>query len=332
MAVALALVAADVAMEAVAPAALRRMVRLAQELPGACAAYVECHGAEHDGRADLLLCWTARDAFPVAAGEAWRIANGLQQARGVPGHDLNRSPLLWLEFDDADRWPRMPAPSACVCLEPRYLRRDRLLRASAEAAAIAASAARLAAVPEPDRERLAALLATLPDGARPIHVSFMSARVPAAVKLYARVPTASVLPWLRAHDWTGDAAALADALACWRRCDEAVHVDLSISGGRLLPRVGLAFPRGDDGQPLRGDALGGVCATFAGPDAVARVDAIARRWASPAARVLHPPEGGAWLVHRWIDLKLVLEAARFELKSYLAVLPRPAMLGGFGAN
>lgn len=318
------------------------MVHLARRFPAAIASYVECRVDPADDRADLLLCVADTTTLrPMSSSDldetalaAWELVDAVQKARRTPGNPLHaNSPLVWLEFDDAPRWLASPAPSVCVCLEPDYLQRHRMLSPNAACEGIAVSTAKLAALDPASCNTLLRCLRTLPATGRAIHLSFMRGRPGSVTKLYLRLSPTDVMPWLKRAGWSGDHRDVLHELLLWRQHDDPfVFVDLSIRDGQVLDRIALAFPRADDGKPFREEILRGLIERFLPESPASAVIAAAQAWTIPPKTLIRRRGHHPQTIHRWIDQKIVLEPSNSELKLYLALRPLPTPLGVLGAT
>jgi hypothetical protein len=334
--------------------AVERLVRTADDLTdGAVAAYIECRPDPAVDTCDLLACfvstgpirdvetarskWSRRrehgqfvgtDPSDKSDNSSWEVAEAAQECRRTPGTALHgRSPLLWLEFDDAGASDRVPSPSVCICIEPTYLARERYREPADSVEAMVIESATLAGLSAGDVEALLSCIRQLPGGARAIHLSFMQARTPKTTKVYLRMPLDQATSYLEAIGWGGDASTVREVLEWHRQRDDCVHLDLSIAGGAVLRRLGLAFPNARRTDRFDDDVFDGLAARSLAPHAASRAKKAARAW-SLTEPALRRDAGWTHVVHRWIDQKLVLDDSGCELKLYLAVRPLPALFGG----
>jgi hypothetical protein len=233
---------------------------------------------------------------------------------------------LWLEFDDVRRGSELAAPSLSACLIAGYGARYR----PAEQANTVEHAERLRLVygalagegaEERTTERLGTLTAALPEGAELIHLSLMTARSPAAAKVYGVAPRDALLPYLVANGWRGRAEAvtsLLERVVTREVCGNLVFFDLNLEnmGDPESATLGLAFSQqqgleiGDD--PGRKGLLAALARSGElAADRQAQLAAWTSRQPSPQLE----QSGEA---RRFLDLKLVLDAAgRWETKAYL---------------
>ncbi|MFN2378347.1 MAG: hypothetical protein ABR538_17595, partial [Candidatus Binatia bacterium] len=258
--------------------------------------------------------------------DGWALAEAAQRCRRTEGSALHqRSPLVWLEFDDAGKAGQLSSPGVCICLEPSYLDRTRYLEPATGCEEMAAAATALAGLDGDATEAVLRCIRSLPGGGRAIHLSFMKGRTPATTKLYVRLPVAAATGYLRTIGWSGDFAEVADLFDWRRRFDSAVHLDVSIEGATVLPRLGVAYPR-DDGEPFHLGIFEGLARRALTPGTAARAKRAAMSWTAtqPCLTI-----GDGWpnVVHRWIDQKIVFDEGTRELKLYLAVRPVPALFG-----
>ena len=336
LAEALAAVVPDIDPVLASPAARGRVLKAGSGLgDDAIAAYIECRADPGDDRTDLLACFlSTADPQPASTPEiesgprdGWSLAAAVQLARRTDGNALHgNSPLIWLEFDDAGSEQAAGSPSVCVCLEPGYLARNRWRAANPACEAMATTVASLAAVDEATGSAVVRCIRALPAEGRAIHLSLMCARIGSATKLYERVPLRSAPDYLARIGWDGDRAGL-QSLLDWREPDDAfVHLDLSIEKGLVLPRLGIAFPRTNDGGRFNLDVFAGLAARTLSQEATDRVREAGMAWTETEPGI-RTPGGWSCIVHRWIDQKVVLDCGGFELKLYLAVRPLPFLLG-----
>jgi hypothetical protein len=345
---ALAHVIADIEPLLVPPPDLTRLAAKTSALSeGAVAAYIECRADPEVDTCDLLACFrstgplrrteTARGPKPgghresvdkiVTGNHEWKIAEAAQACRRTPGSALHRrSPLLWLEFDDAGANDALPTPSVCICIEPTYLARERYREPAGDVHAMVTASATVAGIVQCDLDALLACIRELPGGARAIHLSFM-ARSPKTTKLYLRMPLDEASSYLDAIGWNGDRSTVREVLKWHRQHDDCVHLDLSIAGGSVLGRLGLAFPNMRRDDRFDEDVFDGLAARALTPNAASRAKTAAYAWTRTEPALRHN-EGWTHIVHRWIDQKLVLDEHGCELKLYLAVRPLPALFGG----
>lgn len=322
---------------ALAPAgAVERVVQASAVLSPECqAAYLECRPACGADQVDLLVCAVRTGSLTVPTfrtdgDPGWQAAERVQRERRTAGHVLARqSPLVWLEFDGAGGLDALPSPSVCVCVEPAYLEDVRYLDRRPDAPGEAVrSVAGIAGLPSATLDRALDCLRALPRSARLIHFSWMGARAVPATKLYLRLATGDARDFLQRIRWDGDRQAIDDLLALRAPSDAWVHLDVSLLDGRVLPRIAVAFPRDTDGSRFSHDVLEHLARGVLDAAERERVRAAGDRWIArePVVRL---PGGGAHVVRRWVDQKIVLDQGRRELKLYLAVRPVPALFSGF---
>ena len=304
--------------------------------PRFSAAYLECRLDPGDPRVDLLACVRRTKEPPKHAprtfgGEIPDLAGRVLDDWDREGTALHRiAPLVWLEYDDVGNGRGPGSPSVCVCIERDYLEPGQFgPRRSEDWIEASAAMLDLPACPEEARRSKATLehiFASLPTEGRPIQFSVMSGRQPSLAKLYARVPTAHLFPFLADIGWRGSRSPIDAFLAAVRVTSPLIHVDLTLGPDGILPQVGLAFPALSRGHCFD-EPLFRFAAAHVGEHATAAGVAPAlRRWAD-----VHPtmPSGGAWpqVAHRWIDQKVVFPAAGPpQLKVYLGLRIVPLLL------
>lgn len=313
------------------------------------AAFVECRVERDDPRIDLLVCARADDRPPAepleaVAGDAKEGSSAAGFAAAVfrewdsPATVLHGvAPLLWLEYDDAGSKGGLGTPSVCVCVERDYLRRRPFAEARpGDWRQVTQAVLEMPECPPESRLSLPLLQACfdeLPVDGRPIHLSVMCGRNPPLAKLYARIPTAEVVPWLQRIGWRGDDAVVLRFLDDAPLPEPFSYVDLALTSDAPLPQVGLAFP-----TPLRGLGFDAEIFTFAAsissPDAaVPRLREQLLDWTRRSPPLATHGDGWPLAVHRWVDQKVVFRSGeRPQLKVYLGLKPHPILFGAARAR
>jgi hypothetical protein len=236
--------------------------------------------------------------------------------------------MVWLAFDDVARQPD-PAASVCVCLAPSCANPfasvppPRQGGEVLETMVMSARAVRDRRITPHEAQLLERCIDRLPDGARWIYLSMMTARTSGELKLHGLLPRASLVRYLRDVEWPGTLTTLAQFLARYHALEpvDAIHVELPLASfdDAANPGLGLCFSQ----QAVR-EAQG---RSPVDPARTALLNAVARdglcsavelaalkRWA--AADLTAP-------VDRWLDIKLVYGDARPVLaKAYLGFARR----------
>jgi hypothetical protein len=299
-----------------------------------CAAYLECRAGADSRQVDLLAC-SIEPGSPfrddVGGDGGATLAARIQEARHhKEGPLAGLVPLVWLEYDDVGNPNACAEPSVCVCIEPRYLDSRRpstsspdtwhaAVDATDELGMFADSEAGAAGV-------LDAWIDALPANACPIHVSVMRGRPSAAVKLYLRIDTADAGRYLTRIGWRGRRATLDRVLAWQAERTPTIHLDLTLRDGSPAARLGAAFPCPRRGTRFDRDVLFGVGALALRADELETVWEAGTRWVEGTAGLAAAGEW-PWLLHRWVDQKLVIDDDDTELKLYLGCRPLPLLIG-----
>jgi hypothetical protein len=280
--------------------------------------YLECR-LDDDPQADFLVMFCDRaDAASCAdapPGTAWVSNLPVLTAPAEP----EEVPFVWLEYDVDERFDReRPQPSVSIGLERGYL--DRYWRAPAVAIEDVSRRARraLALLGRGDSQPLLARCASaIPPGGSLVYLSVMTARPRALVKLYVSIPKGRTVKFLRTIGWRGDLTAV-DALVrrAYAPMADTVFADLSL-GETVLPRLGLAFSQLHRREMETFDP----CWSWL-PMATALPEkrrALASWPGQAEARI----DGWRTCVHRWVDLKAVLDGdGNVRWKAYLGFMPQ----------
>ncbi|WP_437542799.1 hypothetical protein WME97_31415 [Sorangium sp. So ce367] len=310
---------------------------------------LECHLGATASRIDFLACVLAegreilasrlprsRREGPVAPG-GLPPPEGADLLRGPPGRLLaawttpgtllfEQVPLLWFEFDQPAARRGPVEPSVLLCLDPRPLTNleapeaERDFSPSGRLRLVEAALSVLLDGPVPAATQAALLrcFTLLPDGGHVVHLSVMSARQPATLKLNVSLPRDRLTGYLLGVGWPGNPGEVEELLETLRVEDERVTIDVTL-GDSVAPRLGielfdLATRKLDPGRSATLERLSslGLCTP-------SQRDALAAWPGSSRERC----QEGEWpsRVRRWIDLKIVLGPDRaLSAKAYLGVL------------
>jgi hypothetical protein len=307
-----------------------------------CSQYFECRLGEGDQRVDYLLAMS-RGAASVAMSSFGEYIGGpgiQRRAAWLPlvslleswasGRSLlsERSPAIWLEFDD----PRSsalvpPIPSVSVCLVPDY-RDDRLVPSRDIARDLRLVRETLTTLGEPPPAALDQAISDsflrLPPGAQWIHLSVMLGRAGRDIKLYGKLTRSQLLPYLRDIGWAGAEGDIVRAMEQFYSpalVGDDIFIDLNLSNFRDPAHcsLGLAVAQqhlssGPDNDPRRTSTLD--CWTAGGLASLEKAAAV-QAWPTPRVRV---ERYGPWRQRsvRFLDLKLVWQSgAGLTAKAYL---------------
>ncbi|MET0791074.1 MAG: hypothetical protein ABW061_06090, partial [Polyangiaceae bacterium] len=285
----------------------------------------------HLARVLERLRFLARGAAP-ASQPAWRVAERFIERWLCPTDPLHDAvSTVWFEFDDVLRPLRSAAPSLSACLVPAYSARfePRAVSASAIAAALQIAQRALCGADgdAADFQRMNLAVAGLPPAGRFIHLSHMTARRSADLKLYGVVPRDELVPYLERIGFQGPLARLSElleSLATRELCAEDLYFDLNLSNVQQAGRasLGLAFSQQQvlaSAAKDRGRAALLARLSNWGLCSAAQASALAE-WGGASATA------GSWYtpaVRRWLDLKCVISAQGVvQCKAYLGFAPR----------
>ncbi|XXX82513.1 hypothetical protein WMF30_27545 [Sorangium sp. So ce134] len=321
----------------VTPGAWESALAAARRLPPAVScAYLECRLGPDAAEVDLgasvmaaegpILLAATPTGLPSSGEEAaiWGRVQDLARAWADPASPLHaRVPVIWLELDSGEMTRGRLMPSVLLCVDPSLPKGSASPDAmghgldecapSLQAALSALSSEPLA--PEA-RAALHRCFEALPAGGRIVHVGFMAARRPTALKLFAAMDREQVLGYLSAIRWPGSLAEATSLIDTFGAGPDAFRVDLTI-GESLLPRLGLEFASRRGADPERRAVIDrcvkhGLCT----PE---KRDALiswtgSRREAIPGYTL--PVR-----LSRWIDMKIVHRPpAPLEAKAYLGFM------------
>jgi hypothetical protein len=311
--------------------ALTRCRQVAARLPDLITSYyMECR-LHDDPQVDFLVQFTDREAAAPnferslpnrSKSRCWDRNLALMGKWSEGDQPLHEAPVLWLEYDlDPGFETAVPDASPSIGLERGYLSRFIRRRTPDIEAARRRALAGLRAIAD-GAERasmeadLAHCLAALPPGGSLIYVSVMTARAPSLLKLYLSVPKPAVMAYLAAIGWPGNAAQVERVLAsCYGPIAETVFLDVTVESG-VLPRIGFALSQ------LHAVELAAFDPAWTWVDMPgsnpAKRDAL-QAWPGQSIASI----GGLLTsVHRWVDLKAVLDSAgALSFKAYLGFMP-----------
>lgn len=317
------------------PAPKRDLCRaVAASLPAATLSYyLECR-LDDDAQVDFLTLTEDRRAAELfrgslaerAGAEPWRRTLSLMDD-WQRASELADVPLLWLEYDIDRHFQRGgPLASPGLCVETDYLSRSSRVPAPDRARARALARGGLRRLmPERDYERAAAAVATcvdaLPDGGSLIHISAMVARRPVETKLYLALPKQHLGSYLERVSWPGSVSRVRELMqGAYDRIGDTVFVDLALRE-RVEAKLGLAYSQFHRSEIRDFDP---AWRWLSMPDTCPTKRAALRDW--PGVEELRVDGIRTW-VHRWLDLKLVLDSqggARYKAYlGYMASLPPP---------
>jgi len=314
-----------------AAAAVRCSMRFS---PSVCAAYLECRAGGEERRVDLLVCSIDSASPFLDDGRddgGSDLARRIQEARRNDDGALNGVvPLLWLEYDDVGNAVGTLEPSICVCIEPQYLDYATTAASSPDTWHRTVDAIDgLGMFSESEAGAAAALhtwVDALPSSGAPIHVSVMRGRPSAPVKLYLRVGAADAARYLTRIGWHGRHEGAERVFAWQAQRVTDVYLDLTLEQGEPAPRLGLAFPCPRRGTRFQRDVLWELGACVLPPDELEDVWRAGMRWVDGTSALACAGEW-PWILHRWIDQKLVLDHTATQLKLYLGCRPMPLLIG-----
>lgn len=245
-----------------------------------------------------------------------------------PGSLLFRaSPAVWLEFDFLGG---APVPFAFLCLDPAcadtFFTRseappppsDVLLAAAERGATLLCERGTC-----PGLAVLRRCVAALPPGARALHVAATPHRGTLDLRLHFALSADEVPGWLRAIDWPGDHASVADALALLGVGFRQVGVQLD-AGAALRPMLGLEAYVSHG--PAEFDAWSQALAALeaAGLCDPRKSRAVFDWWGHELASL--PSTSCRVHLVRQFYLKLSLNPGALAAKMYLAIFTRNAAL------
>ena len=320
--------------EVIGREALEDCCGVASRLPHRVSSYyLECR-LDEDPQVDFLVQFKDRDraasdlraALPAVLSPGWERNIRLFQRWSDEASQLRDVPFLWLEYDMGGGFDRaMPEASPLIGVERGYFARyrerpapdhgDVLRRASAGLEVLAA--------PAGSNDLQAAVercVRALPAGGALIYVSWMIARMPPCLKLYLSLTKADVLPYLARIGWPGDEERARQVIeAHYLSAEQTVFLDVSFDG-QVLARIGFALSQ------LHRREMNHFTPDWAWLDVprecVSKMAAV-RRWPGITER---PLDGHRTWLHRWLDLKFVLEKdGRLRTKAYLGFMPCPPL-------
>ncbi|MES1182347.1 MAG: hypothetical protein ABUL60_00960 [Myxococcales bacterium] len=313
----------------VSPADVEKVSTRAASVPEAMQAfYLECRLSPPGPQVDFLGSVARRRSEDEAVGATEKRDDPAGQflQRWRIGAGALRSPAVWTELDDN---PHVgPLSNIHVCVDSAYRGPkagmppfDRtgaslLLRELAEASVV--SAQQLAVLDD--------CLGGLPDSARLIHVSAMTARSPVETKVYVAIPVEKFRPWVTLGPGSAWAAQL-ERLEPWTTPElngSTLYCDLTFRGA-TYQSIGLVF--GQPQIPETGDDQGrervrrklvqeGLC-TLA-------QDAALAKWVGAPLNPVCSFDTSLRL-RRWLDIKVSMTKARLSSKAYLGFSPHVSL-------
>ena len=314
--------------------------------------YLECRLGADASQVDFLTCATIKGGRTILAGHhsmadlpaymlencLWRRLRNFFIRWAESGSCLNgQAPLIWLEFDDIARLSHeLPLPGLSVCLDAEFLdvypRVQHLNRIERQVyQRIAETVLELLgddSVSFRAQQNLQACFDCLPTGGQLIHISVMSARQPAVLKLYGSVPRHTLEPYLSHLGWGGSMAELTNMLNTFDYfIGENLFIDLTIDNA-VSPRLGIAFPYDQIGnlpQPDRQrEMLLNKCVEL-GLCTPEKSHALLS-WPGKA-RETFTDQTWPTRLSRWIDVKIVYQPSfPLEAKGYLGFMPSFSLL------
>jgi hypothetical protein len=291
--------------------------------------YLECRPGQSD-RIDLLSFFGAKRACddyqqllcPNASaepGSVWDRNLSLLREWARPESPVAQAPCVWFEYDAPSAPNPLVLASPSVGLEQDYQQRHFAAKGGLSSFAASVSAQVLdvllpAASAQVARQTLQRCFAALPPDGGVGYLSVMTARSPAAVKLYVILPRRSLGAYLQAVGWPGDIAR-ATALLGQLYLPElsTAYLDLTLTSG-VQARLGIAVS-----QFHRRELGSGATAAWPPlPEELSAVATELRAWTGTTRAVVG---GSRTWIHRWLDLKAVLEGDQVEYKAYLGFAP-----------
>jgi hypothetical protein len=320
----------------VPPQTRQRLFDLAKSLPEFGGThYVECRlSGQRPSQVDLLVS-AVRAESPILR----RVLE--HHARQNPGLDALRQlverwsdpggrlfaavPAMWIEFDDVDQ-QSSPAASVCVCVAPSYDHPFEPIKAQPPGDTLRAIEGAISAASDGGctRDELSSLqrcVSELPKGAHWIHFSMMTARTPAAWKLYGSFPDGSLLAYLEHVGWAGNRQALCKLLEDFcpkTRTAGTLYVDLPITGmhNPATATLGICFSqqqmhRASERSTDRRDLMSALVRSGLAPES--SVEGL-REWVREGPPSEEEPTTD---IRRWFDVKLVQTPTEPFCKIYL---------------
>jgi hypothetical protein len=311
--------------------------------------YLECRlGQSYTPQVDLLAAITHDECDgawqALAAGEpgveaGLAAAAHLLRAWRDPSTPLCATvPVAWLEFDDVLEQARSANNTANVCVSLIQSYCDPFAELPAESSsrthALAAAAVQLICGTQLDAEeqtQLEACFHHLPEHARWIHLSMMSQRAPAQLKLYGVFPRDALMQFLDNIRWRGNRHELSKVLDAYCHPDriaDEIYLDLPVRSARAPDtEIGLCFSqqqlrRARESDPSHRSLLAQLVR-----DELCTNTQAAALAAWPLPSCAGKAAQGVTL-DRWVDIKLVCgRASGLSAKGYLGFSARAAAFG-----
>ena len=234
---------------------------------------------------------------------------------------LSQSHYVWLEYDAPERAGAPLEANPSVALEDAYYLRH------LTGAVPANPAARLIAervlgylLPPSTVTAMASAMdqcfRALPSTGSIAYVSVMSTRCPVTCKLYVVLPRTEACDYLRRIAWPGDVA-LADATLAHLYAPEVqtAYLDITLTD-RVQERLGIPTSQFQQGELARTQSGHSWLRL---PSSLGEASGALLRWPGVQRAMLgHIPV----TIHRWLDVKAVLERGAVQYKAYLGFMPR----------
>lgn len=349
-------IAAELAAEFLSQQTHRSLLGLLARLPELDnSRYLELRLGESRGQVDYLMSLTQRQAQMLARSLSSSDGPGMEAVRRLGEHwtptappALRAIPSAWLEFDDVAH-QEAPAASVCVCVAPTYRDPYAPIPAQPPGELLDTIVEWVRALRQQDpgsdqRQVLRRCIDALPDGARWIHLSLMSARDPVALKLYGVFPADTLLRYLQEIAWPGTLTTFSQFLRRFHSPEqdgEEIYLDFPLAAFEDRPGAGLGLCfsqqqlRGSERRRSGDPARASLLKALVRDGACTSVQAAAlAEWVARPAATISSADGRAALpqaalqIDRWLDLKLVYHDARPLLaKAYLGFARRRT---GFG--
>ena len=338
---------------------------VSQLAPATASYYFETRlGASRDkDDLDLLVCVPTykRETFADTIQQLpqWSPLERFCKLWGRNDSLVNRfSSSIWLEVDGIHKFSDNTAikhsiPSLSTCIVPDYQQIDHFLEYEDK---VVANRVQLAPVRldvemikevngvifpfnslkrlDTKWEDLQRVASELPQQSKIIHISFMTGRIPAALKLYVMIPRGEFIEFLKTSGWQGDLNHITQVLESYcpqTRVGEELYVDItldeySVEGGS---RLGLTFTpqhlinseeKSAGREPLLQELITAEMLTTEQASEL-------QNW--PGQRKIKLSED-SWpaKVSQWLDVKLVLEKNKDPYaKAYLGMSMTPSAFG-----
>jgi len=320
-----------------------KLARITNQFPNVVSSYyIECRLGASSTQLDFSACITAphgrkvlsdrgylssADDFSIPSAKTWkRIETFCTEWAHPASPFFTAVPLIWLEFDHAERLSdTASSPGIVISLGSKLLNDDTLGSHREEVKHRYALTRRALAILYEESVLgstegvLRGCFDALPEGGQMLYASAMLSREPAVIKLCGRIMSAQLPEYLKLIGWPGSYQDLGEVVEMLDPTTRFLRYDLSINS-RLEPTLGIELlsdnhdkEHDERARILRRAVEIGLC-TSDQASALLAWDGYSRE--------IYPEQSWPTRLTRTWYMKLVLEnSGRLLLKAYLGFTP-----------